>query len=502
MKSSIPIIGPENKSKSFAVNPQETINLVQSPKTPAHKSQYILETINGFTLKDNLTSSSLRNSRTPQLKSGRLRGFDELYMVIGDKLIGATGIDDLELVSGNYITDTLLPDFPDSIGLAQIAVGRNYLLVITNSNAYTWDGSGPLESVSDNDLPARVSSPIYKDGYFIVIDVDTDDFYISAFEDPTTWNALDFGSAREKPDLSVAAAVDGNYLWILGTETAQAYYNSGNADFPYTLITNSTKKIGVLSPYTITESRFGLFFLATSQHGGRFIYLINGLQGQKISSDDIDYVLEGIEDVADVTAYIYEYEGKAFYVLNFGPSSADPSKRSFTYVYNINAGQWEKREDGRGEAWPFDGCGALNGVPYFLSDGRIYAFTKENYRFLDTGGATFSNIPRIRTTQVYHNNDHYIEWLELVIDVTVGEEKKEDFLPTPDELYMEVRFSDDGYNYGDWLQLPLGLYGERNKRLTLHGLGISRKRIFQFRYSGNSYFAIIAAYANVRVLND
>src|SRR5215469_8140705 len=70
------------------------------------------------------------------------------------------------------------------------------------------------------------------DGYFLGLAA-SGNFYISAFQDGTTWNALDF-VFEETPDLTQTFKVCQRRVWMFGSNHGEAYYDSGDNSFPFT----------------------------------------------------------------------------------------------------------------------------------------------------------------------------------------------------------------------------------------------------------------------------
>ena len=230
----------------------------------------------------------------------------------------------------------------------QIARGRSYIMIVDGTDGYTYDGT-TFAQITDADFPGQTGagSPthcVYIDGFFIVNDALTDNFFISAVEDPTSWNALDFDAAAVAPDAALALASTESILWVIGDETAQGYYNSGNPDFPYEIILSATQEVGILAPYSIAESDDGIFYLATTPEGGRFVYQIKGQSGRVITGDEQEAFLQTVTDPGDAYGFIYKQAGKSFYVLQLSATTGNYAKTSSTLIYNIKANAWETRE--------------------------------------------------------------------------------------------------------------------------------------------------------------
>ncbi len=486
-RQTIPFIGSQAISKSVAVNNQETVNFVHSIQGQGAKAPVVLESAPGLV---DLAAAGDGPCRTPQMVNFK----GELYGVFGRDLIS---IDDDLVVT---VRSTFKLD--DVATTCSIARGRNYVMVVDGVKGYTWDGT-TFAVIADLDFPANftptaavVTHVSYLDGFFIVNNNLSDLWYISAIENPTAWNGLDFEAAAVSPDAVRAHTANGAILWMIGDETAQPYYNSRNFLFPFALILNAVQEVGIAAPYTLAESDDGVFFVGTTPEGGLFVYRIRGQAGSIISGEEQDNALAGITDISLATGFIYKQAGKSFYVLQLSPS--DPS-----LVFNISASDrvgtplWETRTLVDGTAWRIAGHGVLGNARNIGGSrlsARIYELDTNVY---DDAGGT---LVRRRRTQIYNRNDHLMDWWELVVDVApgVGLVSGQGSDPT-----IRLRYSDDrGVTFGPQMIEPIGKVGEYERRAVFRNLGISRNRVFELEASDPVEITVINAYAVVQELMD
>jgi len=479
----IPFVGQTAISRSVTVNNQATVNFMQAIKGAGAKAPYVLESAPGLVDIDTLGDGPLRTS---MMVASDIRGLGkDLYGVFGTKLMAQT------VNTGNVEIGTLAL----TVGRVPIARGRNYLMMVDGVAGYTYDGT-TFGAITDLDFPSKPTHCLYLDGFFIVNDADTDNFYISALEDPTSWNALDFDSASVAPDKALAIASTESLLWILGDETAQAYYNSGNADFPYSIVLTATQEVGILAPESLAESDDGMFYLATTPEGGRFIYQIQGQSGRIITQDEQEAFLLTVVNPATAYGFIYKQAGKSFYVLQLGATSGANAKTSSTLIYNIKAQAFETRELQDGTAWRAGGHGILGGKNIVGSrlQARRLELSLANYQ--DAG----QEIIRRRRTQVFHNNNQLMDWWSVVVDVQGGVGNA---VAPGENPMLRLRYSDDsGQTWSSYLSQPMGRIGQTLQRAQFLNLGISRDRVYEIEYSDPTELPIIAAYAVVSVLND
>jgi hypothetical protein len=476
----IPFVGPTARDRSVAVNDQVTVNFMQAIKGRGAKAPVVLETGPGIVVNADAGDGPIR---TNQMVNSKVSGAEVLYGVYGSKLVAQT------TTSGNQNVGTL----NTLTGRVEIARGRNYIMLVDGQYGYYYDGT-TFAQIVDLDFPANPTHVRYIDGFFIVNDAATDNFYISPLEDPSgDWNALDFEAASVAPDNALAIAATESLLWIIGDETAQAYYNTGNADFPYTVLLSATQEVGILAPHSLAESDDGIFYLATTPEGGRFVYLIQGTAGQVITGDEEEAMLTTVIDPTDAYAFIYKQAGKSFYVLQLSGTSGNDSRSSLTMVYNIKARSWETREMQDGSAWRVGGHGILNNRNIVGSrlQGSQMELSLTNYQ--DAG----QEMIRRRRTQIMHTLDYQMDWEELIIDVEVGVGSAVDADPL-----IRVRYTDMDNEWSDYLDGYLGGTGNKTQRIVFHQLGQSRKREWELLTSANAPETNIAANARVAILQD
>jgi len=463
----IPFIGPTAKDRSMLVSNQETLNFISAVKGFGSKAPIVLETAPGLVELGDAGDGPVRTSKMLPWKGA-------LYAVFGTKLVkietsGATEI-------GTLAT---------SSAYCRMARGRNYLCIVDGTTGYTYDGT-TFATITDLDFPSAPSHVVYKDGFFIVNDVGTDNFYISAIEDPTDWNALDFEAASVQPDNIKGHAATASILYIMGEVTTQLYYNTGNADFPYELMLNATHEVGLAAPDTLAESDDGVFMLATTPEGGLFVYRFQGQTGAVISGDEQEHELSLLSHRNAASAYIYKQAGKSFYVLNLDPGT--PS-----LVFNIRANMWESRALGDGTAYRAGGAGPLDAVNVVGSrlEGKYYRLDLTH--FTDAG----EPLIRRRVTQIHHANNHLLDWHEVVVDIAGGSTTD----PTADPQ-IRLRHSNDHGVWSSQLFAPLGKVGQTDRRAVFRNLGIARNKQFEVEVSDPCAVTIKAAYAAVTVLDD
>jgi len=395
--------------------------------------------------------------------------------------------DDLYGISGNVFFSinpldvvTTIGTLNTSAGWCVIAVGRAYIMITDGTNGYTYDGT-TFAVISDLDYPDDASHCAYLDSRFIINDTGTDQFYISAAEDPTSWSALDFASAEASPDDILAFETTTKDLYLFGADTIQPYYNSGNQDFLFDPYPN-TIEYGIHAKFSLARDDNGLYCLAQKVGGGLVVVHIQGFTGRAISDPDITWTINQLSVTNDAIGAIYDMKGENYYILTF--PSAD-----ITYAFNLQTSLPHRLKTygiGRHRVL---GYGSLGGRQFGMDydNGKLYELDFDNYT--EDGEV----IERYRRSQVIHNNNHMVIYDQVVIDIESGVGNTDD----PDPV-IQLRYSDDGANtWSSWLNRSMGKIGEHTTRCIWRRLGSSRGRVFEFRVTDKVLAGIIDAYADV-----
>jgi hypothetical protein len=126
------------------------------------------------------------------------------------------------IVSGNKLFTyavsaglTLRGTLDTTTGYVEMGQAGNYLMIVTGGTAYYYQiYAGTFNTISDPDFPANSAYVTVQDGYFIVASPNTQKFYISDLEDPTSWQAINFASAVYSSDYLVRPLSFQKYLVI------------------------------------------------------------------------------------------------------------------------------------------------------------------------------------------------------------------------------------------------------------------------------------------------
>jgi hypothetical protein len=371
-------------------------------------------------------------------------------------------------------------------GTGRVSMAHNGLvlcIVVPGGKAYTYTAATTtLAEITDVDYTTS-DTVTFSDGYYIFTETDGTNWFVSALNDPSTIDALDFGSAELNPDDIVAGFANYDEVVIFGTETTERFSNIGGAGFPYQRIPGASYEKGCHARHTPIEWEGQFYFAGGGRNEKTSIYAGGGTaEPQRISTDAIDTEIQKFSTAEIEAAFSFSYSIRGYSFIGFTFRSLVTTDR--TFVYNVTYSQlsgkptWLEQQTGVDESgW------RVNSVTFVYDklivsdnvDGRL------GYLDVDTYSEYSSDIIREKITgPIYGENALYFSSVELTVDTGQG-------LITgqgSDPMIM-MDYSDTGARtWSSEFWRSLGKIGEYRRIVEWRRLGRSRKsRTFRFRMS-------------------
>ena len=313
MQIKIPFASQSYRSRSIPLSAQRVVNLYAELQTPSSKEIVALFGTPGLPLHATLGNGPIR---------GMIGMAGSLFVVSGSRLFKLESNGD----------STTLGDLPGT-AMVQMETNGTQIAILTGTEADNLfiATATTLTQVTDVDFPGA-TSVVYLDGYFVFTRTDTDQFFISAINDGTAFDALEFASAEGAPDNLVGASVDHRELWLFGEETTEIWYNSGETDFPFERASGAYIERGCIARDSIVNIDNSLMWVGDD----KIVYRADGYSPRKVSTHAVEAALEKAGSLGDVVAFTYTQEGHAFYVLK--------KPDTFTFVYDVATDLWHERE--------------------------------------------------------------------------------------------------------------------------------------------------------------
>lgn len=216
-----------------------------------------------------------------------------------------------------------------------------HLLIADGTLGYTLTlASNTLTSIADVNFPDASLSVTFQDGYIIAAKTGTGEFYLSALLDATDWTPATFATAEFRADNLMAVKSIGAQLYLIGEQTSEVHYNTGNASFPFERINGASFDVGTSQGETVAALNDSLFFLGNGSGGRGSVWMIQGTSIKRVSTPAIENLMSR-HTMSSSYGYCYQQDGHQFYVLCF-PSNG------FAYAFDITENAWHQRASGAG----------------------------------------------------------------------------------------------------------------------------------------------------------
>jgi hypothetical protein len=211
------------------------------------------------------------------------------------------------------------------------------VMIVDGTSGYIFNTlTNVFATITDVNFPANPTSVCFQDGYFIV-GFANGKFYISALYDGLTWAALDFTTANSIPDKLIRIFSDHGEL-IAFQDTATSFFgNTGAADFPFDRIQGADAEWGLAARDSVVKYDNSVAFLSKNRMGEVVVGKLTGRQFQKLSTPDLDKIINSYTVTSDAVAFSYLLGSHPMYQINFPTQGVSWSFDGTTSI-------WSKRK--------------------------------------------------------------------------------------------------------------------------------------------------------------
>jgi hypothetical protein len=294
------------------------------------------------------------------------------------------------------------------------------------------------------------------------------------------------------PDLLSTLVVVHREIWLLGAfESAEVWYDAGNAGFPFAIMPGVFIQHGCVAPYSVATHDLNVFWLGIDQAGQGTVFMGAGYSARRISTYAIEKIISNWvvagATISDAVAAIYKQEDHVFYVLSSASANA-------TIVFDVTEGFWHER------AWTDPNSGNLNRIrancmafAYGVNvvgdwqNGNIYQLDLQTYS--DAGGPITRRrgFPHLLNDGKRHSIDRF------ALDMDCGDGDASNIM-LQEPVQLEV--SDDrGHTYRVTPAQSMGAQGDylfQMKWSQVTGLG--RDFVLRITWSGAAFTGVSGAW--------
>lgn len=375
-----------------------------------------------------------------------------------------------EIVNGAPVNRGMLSSAQGSAGMSH----NNSQLVIVGGTG------GDVFNLNTNALAPitsegwRGSKTVgYIDGYTVFVAPDTDQFYITAIDDSSTMDALDFSSADAQPDNIVAALVQHRELILFGLYSTEIWVDSGGALFPFVRYNAAQIDVGCVGTDACIVAADSVFWIGQTRTGRGIVYRMAGHAPERVSTRAIEQMLAKSTDLGGATMWTYQVDGHEFIGIN-APGLAT------TLVFDAAMQQWHERAE-----WAA-GWAPLRVTNICLVNGGQYAGDAlGNLYLIDPYTYAYGADPLVRERTWPHlvkASMEPITFRSLELACTTG---------YGGNVTLQIS-NDGGFNFGPMLMRSLGAIGRWMQKVRWMMLGTGYDRVFRIRCSDPVPFNIHA----------
>lgn len=356
-------------------------------------------------------------------------------------------------------------------GTEPVAMADNgtQLCVAGGGTGYVYSG-GSLTTP----LGYSVSDVAYVDGYILWTVQDSDQFFISAIDDATTYDAADIAVVEGSPDDLVGLEISHRDVLMFGELSLEIYYNNGATDFPFARQGNAFIERGCFDRDSICSMDNSVFFVGND----RLAYMLDGYNPVIVSTHDIAYHLGR---TTTAKGFIYEKEGHKFWCLHLD---------DITLCYDASTRLWHERQSIGQENWRINGACSAYGLMLFSDGytGKLYTASSDVF---DENGDTFAVDIYLPTIELGRERAVMYAFA-LVCEFGVGNGDVAD-------PQVMLRYSDDaGHNWSDEMWRSLGAVGAHSTQAVWRGLGQFRQRQMHIRITDNVRRMALSYWADLK----
>lgn len=395
---------------------------------------------------------------------GSLTGIRAMLEMKEELFVVADGFYSVSANGGHYAWGPL------PVGPVDMAGDGTNICITVNGYVYRWNKTDGLLRVTDEDVPAA-SSVEWINGFFVFSEAGKEQFFISPQGDPGgDWDALDFDSSDVVPDDLVRVRRVGRTLLLMGRQSVEFWYYSGDATFPFARYADDPLDAGLAGPRAEAATSETVFWLA---HDGT-VRRMDGRTATRISTFAIEDEISTWADKSLTVATAHVWQGHLFIVFR-NPDGC--------VVWDQATQLWHERQSYGLPTWRvahyasvygkhiFGGPDGLYTHEGFDEDGQPLPFEMVT-PWLDNGGERFS-----------------VADVELRMEAGVG------------SLTLDPKVSlqrtEDGEEFTASVYRSFGKVGERFRTVKFGRQGMSRGCAFKVRITDPVKRVIYAAAAEV-----
>ncbi len=443
-------------------------------ESPGAKTDQVLYPCPGFSTVTTLSPGPIRGQWSQNGLTVIVSGFN-VYLstdsfVTNSTLIGTVAVDSNPAV------------------ITSNGAGGGQIFLTSGNTGYSYD----IATTGFNTEITGATTCDFLDGYILVLDATTSTLKISDLNDATGWTSTQVAQRTQGGDTWVAMKVINSDIWLMGSQTSEAWYNQGTFPFPFGPRSGAFIQQGAIAAFSMDSLNSTLLWLSQNAQGSGVVNRLDGYAPVRISTHALEYAIQGYGRIDDAVAFVYQEQGHTFYVLNFPTSNA-------TWVFDAATNLWHQR-----------GYWSPNLTAYQCYRPQYFCHTTNNINLVGdrlTGAVyrmsiTFATevdgtgIRRLRRFRAVSENEKYMFYSNLQFDMQTGTALASG--QGSDPQLMLSWSNDGGQTFSSEIWTSAGKRGDYEARAIFRGrLGRARNRVFDLIVSDPIPWRINSAFIDV-----
>ena len=368
-------------------------------------------------------------------------------------------------------------------GPVSMAQNPTQVCIVDGTNGYLFTPStGAFVRITSAGFPNGATTVAFCNGFFICEQPGGNQFFVSNYNDGSTWNALSFAAASQYTDGIVGVDQLGGMLIPFSASHVEFWQDSGLTTEPFTYIQQTASEYGLAAPFSRVHLADSLVFLTNTREGGLQFGRISQYQVKVCSTPDIDTIIQSLAVTSDCVGLTYQVGD-----IKFGQFTFPSANRSF--LYNATNEQWSETQSGVTPGYRARHLGQYSAVfagKVLVSDynsPNLYSPSLNNYT--DNG----NTIVREVVTKCALNNQNIFRSGALYADMETGVGNgapgTQGYNPV-----VSISVARDSRSFGPEQLVALGKQGQNSTRVIRRRNGRARFMHVKIRMTDPAKFVI------------
>lgn len=359
--------------------------------------------------------------------------------------------------------------------------GEKLCVVVPGGLGYVYNATTATLAQITNVNYLTSDSVCFKDGYFVFTQTSSNVWFISALNDPLTFDALDRGTAEQDPGVIIGCHSNYDEVIIFKEDNSEIFQNVGGSGFPFQRIPGASFEKGSHCRYSTIQWEGSFYFLGGGKNEKTsFFERKGGGEPNRISTDAIDNELQKFtrSEIKNAFTFSYSISGGSFVGITIRSSNVN----SRTFIYNVTASRFSKNSVwGEQQSGVSENDWRISSVTFAYDKLLVTDKIDGRIGYLDSEVFTeYSNpIFRQKTTPPFYFENFALCFSKLELFVDSG---KGLITGQGSDPKIVMQFSDDGTRtWSSEFWRSLGKIGKYKERVVWRRQGRTpRYRIFRF----------------------